>query len=188
MPFHTPVYYWAMPVACAFSSWGFVCLLIYFFRKKQKSLKDALAKEFSKLLLSNKEVIKNSIASQDNVEKIIPELDKHIHEFIAVKVPKEMPMIAMFIGEKTTHQIKEIFMKELSALFPVVLSQYFDKVFSEEKLRKIAEQQLSGSSETSIAQALQQKYKPLLLKIKAIAFIFGLVLGVIFILAIHLLT
>jgi hypothetical protein len=35
-----------------------------------------------------------------------------------------MPMIGMFIGEKTINELKAVFITELESLFPVIMKSY----------------------------------------------------------------
>ncbi len=52
-----------------------------------------------------------------------PLLETHVDEFLNKKLKEEIPMLAMFITEKTTNKVKEVFMKQLETLFPKVMSE-----------------------------------------------------------------
>ncbi|MBC8112315.1 MAG: DUF445 domain-containing protein [Verrucomicrobia bacterium] len=60
----------------------------------------------------------------ENVKKIMPLIEGHIDDFLRNKLKTKMPMIGMFIGDKTIIQLKEVFLQEIEELFPLVLKQY----------------------------------------------------------------
>ncbi|WP_315814403.1 hypothetical protein [Paraflavitalea speifideaquila] len=51
-------------------------------------------------------------------------MEVHVDEFLRKGLPKAFPMISTFIGERTINQLKEIFLKELETIFPVVMKGY----------------------------------------------------------------
>lgn len=65
------------------------------------------------------------------IEKAMPAIEKHIDEFLNIKLKEEIPMLAMFIGNKTTDKIKEVFINQLKQLFPQVMLQITDGVKNE---------------------------------------------------------
>ncbi|WP_051416702.1 hypothetical protein [Asinibacterium sp. OR53] len=86
--------------------------------------------------------IRRKITHPDNVQQIMPLVEAHIDHFLREKLSAEMPMISMFIGEKTIQQLKGIFIAEIQTLFPDMLSQYLDKLERELDLKKILAVQL----------------------------------------------
>jgi uncharacterized membrane protein YheB (UPF0754 family) len=100
----------------------------YFINKKLPSQQTALADRMARIaaqpeLFSFTE-IEEKISASDGLEKIRPTIEFHIDDFLRHRLSKEMPMISMFIGERTTNQLKGIFMKEMDAIFPVVMKSY----------------------------------------------------------------
>jgi hypothetical protein len=61
-------------------------------------------------------------ASQHSFEAVAPFIDKQLEDFFRNKLGAKMPMIAMFIGDKTIAQLKSIFMEELQSLFPQLMN------------------------------------------------------------------
>ena len=64
-------------------------------------------------------------------KKFLPAAEKHIDNFLRVRLGKERQhalMISMFIGEKTILQLKEVFMQELAELFPVIMKSYINNL------------------------------------------------------------
>ena len=68
--------------------------------------------------------LEEKISRPENLEKILPIIEGHIDDFLRNKLGKELPMIGMFIGDKTVGKVKEAFMKEIEALFPQIMMQY----------------------------------------------------------------
>jgi uncharacterized membrane protein YheB (UPF0754 family) len=119
-----------------FTNWMFIKMLFHprepkkvlgmtfhgVFPKRQKQLAEKLAavvsREFS---FTN---IEEKISDPKNLEKIMPTIESHVDEFLRVRLGKEMPMISMFIGDKTINKMKEALMKEIESLFPIVMKQY----------------------------------------------------------------
>jgi uncharacterized membrane protein YheB (UPF0754 family) len=67
--------------------------------------------------------LEQRISDPANMEKIKPLIETHIDDFLRNKLKEQMPMIGMFIGDKTIDTLKVIFMKEIEALFPQVMQQ-----------------------------------------------------------------
>ncbi|MBN8720609.1 MAG: hypothetical protein J0H85_14245 [Sediminibacterium magnilacihabitans] len=86
--------------------------------------------------------IRQKITHPDTVQQIMPMVEAHIDHFLREKLSAEMPMISMFIGEKTIQQLKGIFIAEIQTLFPDMLSQYLDKLERELDFKKILAVQL----------------------------------------------
>jgi hypothetical protein len=189
------ILYFIFPIACAFVCWVFISVLVYCFFSpqqpvnfagfklqgylpaKQNFILQAVFEKAELLILQQKEEMKQHITSQQSVEKIMPELEKHIDEFLTVKLPKDIPMLSMFIGEKTIYQIKEVFMKELRVLFPHILSTYLDEMLKAGSVRKMLTDKLSPSSASGAIIAFRNKNNFSIIRLKLFACIFGLIVG-----------
>ncbi|MEO5996514.1 MAG: DUF445 domain-containing protein [Chitinophagaceae bacterium] len=68
--------------------------------------------------------IEKKILDPSNLQKIMPEIEEHIDYFLRIKLKDAMPMVAMFVGDKTIVQLKEVFMTEMQTLFPVIMESY----------------------------------------------------------------
>jgi len=54
---------------------------------------------------------------------LLPLIDQNLDTFFKERLVQKMPVISMFIGEKTITQLKEVFIEELGTLFPDLISQ-----------------------------------------------------------------
>jgi len=88
--------------------------------------------------------IEQKIADPANLDKIMPVIEEHVDEFLRVKLVKEMPMIGMFIGDKTIATMKKIFMQELSSLFPEIMKSYAANLKAEFNPQKIITEKIAG--------------------------------------------
>jgi len=113
------------------------------------------------------------------MEKIMPAIEQHVDYFLRVKLGKEMPMIGMFIGDKTIETMKKIFMQELETLFPQVMKSYAANLKSEINLKKIITDKIAGipmdKLENVFHQQLSKEMNLVRLTGAAVGFIIGII-------------
>lgn len=110
-----------------------------------------------------------------NFDYVLPFIDAKLDDFFKHKLSEKLPMISMFIGDKTINQLKEVFIEELKQLFPELLSN------------------LASNTKAQLLNNLQDKWRPIiepkLLKgtrtVRWIASIIGFFWGVLILLIIH---
>ncbi len=98
-----------------------------FIPKHQLQLSARIGNLLSRELISFNQ-IEEKILDESTLQKIIPEIETHIDHFLRVKLKDAMPMVAMFVGDKTIVQLKEVFMTEMKILFPEIMRSYIDKL------------------------------------------------------------
>lgn len=59
-----------------------------------------------------------------SLEQMIPIIDEKLDDFFRHRLSEKLPMIAMFIGDKTIHQLKSVFLDELKQMFPALIQSY----------------------------------------------------------------
>jgi hypothetical protein len=111
------------------------------------------------------------------LDKLRPELEAHIDQFLTVKLKESMPVIGMLIGERTTRQLKEIFMKELEELFPLVMRKAASHMLSDVNIGQIISEKLSGIPPASIQEAFVPVLAPQLRRAQLFSLLIGLVIG-----------
>jgi uncharacterized membrane protein YheB (UPF0754 family) len=87
--------------------------------------------------------INEKLSGPETLEKAMPAIETHIDNFLNHKLKEAIPVISMFIGEKITNQLKELFLEELKELFPSIMSQFIGNLSQ------------SGDLEAEIAVKLQ---------------------------------
>ncbi|TXT28924.1 MAG: YheB protein [Chitinophagaceae bacterium] len=123
------------------------------FPKRQKQFAEKLGKLVSNELLSFED-IEQKISNPANISKMMPLVETHIDHFLRVKLAEQMPMISMFIGDKTINQLKTVFITELTELFPVIMKNYMQNMQGELDLEKIVIDKVSGFSSDKLEQIL----------------------------------
>ncbi|WP_114793171.1 hypothetical protein U0035_02960 [Niabella yanshanensis] len=115
---------YSIPLVSALIGWLFnravyQQLLNRYLPARKNAIAAMLGEKAGQLLPFSK--IEEKIGDAALVEKAMPMIESHIDEFLTVKLPQEIPMLAMFVGNKTTDKIKEVFITQLRALFPKVM-------------------------------------------------------------------
>ncbi len=123
------------------------------FPKRQKQFAEKLGKLVSEELLSFED-IESKISNPANINKLMPFVETHIDHFLRVKLPEQMPVISMFIGDKTINQLKEVFITELAELFPVIMKNYMNNLQEDLDLETIVTQKVAGFSSDKLEQIL----------------------------------
>jgi len=147
------------------------------FPKNQQLIAEKLGDVVSTELLSFKE-IEEKVTSPANLEKLKPEIEAHIDNFLRVKLKTTFPMFSMFIGDKTINQLKDAFLTELEELFPVLMKNYMTKLESDLDLKKIVTEKVAGFSSEKLEDILGQITKKEFKFLEIIGAIFGLLIGI----------
>ncbi|MBI3718431.1 MAG: DUF445 family protein [Sphingobacteriales bacterium] len=148
------------------------------FPKNQQEIAIKLGQVVSRELLSFEE-IEEKIISAENLEKLKPEIEKHIDDFLRNKLKEVFPMLSMFIGEKTIAQLKEAFLKELQSLFPVLMKSYMNKLQHDLNLERIVIEKVANFSTEKLEDILDQITRKEFKFLEIIGGLFGLLIGII---------
>jgi uncharacterized membrane protein YheB (UPF0754 family) len=125
------------------------------FPKKQRQIAESLGRIVGQQLLSFGD-IENTLTDPENVRRILPMVEEHVDHFLRNKLKEAMPMVAMFIGDKTIGQLKAVFMQELTELFPVILRNYVAHLREDLDLEKIVVEKIAGFSNDRLESMLNE--------------------------------
>lgn len=125
------------------------------FPKRQRQIAESLGRIVGQELLSFGDIEK-AITDPGNVRRILPLAEEHIDHFLRVKLKEAMPMISMFIGEKTIGQLKAVFMTELEELFPVIMKNYVANLRHDLDLERIVVEKIAGFSADRLESLLNE--------------------------------
>ncbi len=148
------------------------------FPKRQQQFAMKLGKLVSSELLSFDDIEKK-IANPQNVEKIMPVLEAHIDTFLKEKLTAQIPMLAMFVGEKTIAQVKGVFMTELQELFPVLMKQYMNTLQNELDLEQIVTEKVGKFSSDKLEEILNQIMSTEFRFVEIIGGVLGFLIGIV---------
>jgi uncharacterized membrane protein YheB (UPF0754 family) len=146
------------------------------FPKRQMQFAQHLGKLVSKELLSYTD-IEEKITHPDNLKKIMPIVDEHIENFLKNKLSTSLPMLSMFIGDKTIQQLKETFMVELEELFPILMKNYMGTLQQELDLEKIVVEKVSNFSSEKLEEILLQIMSKEFKFVEIIGAVLGFLIG-----------
>ena len=146
------------------------------FPKNQRLIAEKLGQVVGKELLSFDE-IEQKVTNPENIEKLKPEIEKHVDHFLRNKIQEVFPMLAMMIGEKTILQLKEALLTELETLFPTLMKSYMIKLEKDLDLEKIVTEKVANFSSEKLEDILNQITKREFKFLEFIGGFFGLLIG-----------
>ncbi len=146
------------------------------FPKKQKQIAENLGRIVGRELLSYEDIA-TKITDPNNLESMYPMVEAHIEKFLTEKLTVSMPMIAMFIGEKTIAQFKGIFMEELKLLLPELLKSYVGKLQNQLDLERIVYEKVAAFSSNKLEEMLNKILTKEFRFVELIGAILGFLIG-----------
>lgn len=146
------------------------------FPKRQQQFAEKLGKIVSNEFLSFAD-IEEKITNPENLKKIMPMIEEHVDHFLRVRLSDEMPVISMFIGDKTIGRVKAAFMNEIETLFPKVMKQYTGNLKSELDLESIVIKKVSSFSSDKLEEVLYQIMSKEFRFVEIIGAVIGFIIG-----------
>jgi uncharacterized membrane protein YheB (UPF0754 family) len=148
------------------------------FPKRQQQLAEKTGKLVSDEFFSSLN-LEQKINDPGNLEKVLPLIEKHVDDFLRFRLGEEMPMLKMFIGDKTISSLKKIFMLEIETLFPQVMKQYASNLQQELNLEQVVVEKIAGLSSDKLEEALYKAMSKELLYVKITGAVIGFIIGII---------
>lgn len=171
-----------LPLVSALLGWIIHSIGLRLFIKKilparQAMIAEQVGKLASREIMSFSQ-IEEKINNGEALQKLMPIIETHIDDFLRHKLGKAMPVISMFIGDKTINQLKSIFMKELEEIFPATIKTYFQHLQKDIDVEKIVREKIAGippeTMEMGIKQSMGEQLRLFLLFGALSGFIIGL--------------
>lgn len=122
--------------------------------------------------------IESKITGADNFQKLMPLIEVHVNEFLRIKLPKQMPMIGMFIGDKTINELKTVFITELESLFPVIMKSYISNLGADLDLGKLVKEKLNGLSLVQLEKTFRKSMAKDIRKLGLLGAGIGFLIGI----------
>jgi len=185
-----------IPVATALSSWITIKLLLTFLFHPQQARsilgfkvqgvlpakKSFIASAIGKLAATqflSAGVIEEKINDPSNLQKIMPVIEEHIDDFLRNKLKKEMPVVAMFVGDKTISSLKKVFITELETLFPKIISGFVSNIVNDLNIEQLVAQKINDVSLSDVEVTFQKELSTELRLVKLISGLIGLLIGLV---------
>ena len=148
------------------------------FPKRQQQFAEKLGKLVSNELLSFQD-IEQKITNPANVQKLMPLIENHLDDFLRKKLADQMPIISMFIGDKTIEQLKKVFAAELELLFPVIMKNYMNNLQAELDLERIVTEKVASFSSAKLEEILNAIMKKEFFFVEIIGGVLGFIIGLV---------
>ena len=148
------------------------------FPKRQQQFAEKLGKLVSDEFLSFDD-IEEKISNPENLKKIMPMIENHVDDFLRNRLKDEMPVISMFIGDKTIGNLKKMFMQEIEMLFPQVMKQYAINLKTELDLEQIVIQKVANFSSDKLEEVLYQIMSKEFRFVEIIGAVIGFIIGIV---------
>ncbi len=148
------------------------------FPKRQTQFAEKLGKLVSTELLSFEE-IQAAITNPENLKGLMPKLETAVDHFLRNKLSEVMPMISMFIGDKTIDKIKIVLTDEIQQLFPEMIEQYVSSMKNNLDLEKIVTEKVTGFSSDKLESILYQVMSKEFKFIEILGGVLGFLIGLI---------
>jgi hypothetical protein len=150
-------------------SWGFIKIIFFphqSIRVAGRKWQSLFSKKAGQISINQ---ILPPLTQEDSFQKLLPFIDAKLDEFFKERLVQKMPVISMFIGDKTITQLKEVFLEELEQIFPGLLSEFTQSTANAFLLN--IETKWSKELETYLLKATQ--------KIRIITFALGFIWGLV---------
>lgn len=148
------------------------------FPKRQKQFAEKLGKLVSNELLSFQD-IEQKITNPNNVKMLMPMVEEQIDNFLRNKLKEKMPIISMFIGDKTISELKTVFTQELEEMFPKIMSNYMTKLQQDLDLEKIVFEKVSNFSSDKLEEILNDIMNKEFRFVEIIGAVLGFIIGLV---------
>jgi len=148
------------------------------FPKRQRQFAEKLGKLVSAEFLSFDD-IEQKISDPLNLKKVMPMIEDHVDDFLRVKLSQEMPVLSMFIGDKTINTLKKTFMQEIEILFPQIMKQYALNLKTELDLEHIVIKKVAAFSSDKLEEVLYQIMSKEFRFVEIIGAVIGFIIGLV---------
>jgi len=145
---------------------------------KQKQLSLLIGRSVAENFISA-EMIEQKITDPKNLQKIMPVVEEHIDDFLRNKLKKQMPVIGMFIGDKTINSLKEVFIKELEHLFPQVMKNFASNMKEDLDIEQLVSEKINAISIPQLEKTVRSNLSTEIRYLSVSSAAVGLAIGII---------
>jgi uncharacterized membrane protein YheB (UPF0754 family) len=184
-----------VPFISAISSWLVIKIFIYYLFHPTNPIsvagfkvqgilpahKSTMANELGKLAVKEflpTKMLEDKITDPAQVQKIMPVIEEHIDDFLRNKLKREMPVISVFIGEKTIGSLKKVFMTELESLFPKIIGGFASNMVNDLNVEDLISRKINDLSTSEVESAFHKNFSRQIKRAQAGAALIGLFIGV----------
>jgi len=188
--------FWLQPFIAAFTGWFTTWIAIYMlfhprkpirflgitiqgiFPKRQKQVAEKLGGVVAKELIHFSEIAVQ-LKDPEQLKELTPTIEKHLDNFLHVKLKEKLPVISMFVGGGTLDKIKEGMMEEIALLLPEIIHQYTDSLSKKIDIEKMVTEKVANFSSDKLEEILQAVMKKEFWFLEIIGGVLGFVIGLV---------
>ncbi|MBS1644176.1 MAG: hypothetical protein JST36_03990 [Bacteroidetes bacterium] len=186
----------SIPLATALSGWlGIRLLGVALFRPRQikhiagLKLQGVLPKSQQRLAtqigdqlgsnLLQLDQLSTQLQSPEQVQELMPGIERHIDGFLQQRLKEKIPVLAMFLSDEILQTIKKSLLEEIQSLLPQVIGQYADSLSQKLNPGKLIADRLAAISseqlETLLKGAIGAELKRVAWGAAFLGFLIGLI-------------
>src|ERR1700744_211090 len=170
------IMFWLQPFIAAFTGWFTTWIAIFMlfhprepkrflgitiqgiFPKRQRQVAEKLGAVVARELIHFDEIAAQ-LKNPALLGELTPTIEKHLDNFLQVKLKEKLPVISMFVGGGTMDKIKEGMLEEISLLLPEIIGQYTDSLSKRIDIEKMVTEKVSNFSSDKLEQILESVMK-----------------------------
>ncbi len=146
------------------------------FPKRQQQFATKLGTVVANELLHFDEIAER-IKDPAHLQDLAPFIEKHIDEFLQVKLKEKLPVISMFVGEGTLQKIKEGLMEEIELLLPQIVGKFTDKLSAHIDVEEIVTEKVANFSSDKLEEILLSIMKKEFRFVELLGGVLGFMIG-----------
>jgi uncharacterized membrane protein YheB (UPF0754 family) len=148
------------------------------FPKRQRQVAEQLGRVVAKELIHFDEIAAQ-LKDPEMLTGLTPTIEKHLDNFLQVKLKEKLPVISMFVGEGMMLKVKEGMLEEIALLLPEIISQYTSSLSTKIDIEKMVTEKVANFSSDKLEEILQAVMKKEFWFLEIVAAVLGLVIGLI---------
>ena len=117
------------------------------------------------------------IKDPEHLGELAPFIEKHIDEFLQIKLKEKLPVISMFVGEGTLGKIKEGLMEEINLLLPQLIDQFTGRLATSIDIEEMVSSKVSKFSSDKLEEILLSIMKKEFQFVEILGGVLGFIIG-----------
>lgn len=148
------------------------------FPKRQKMFAERISKVVGEELIHIDE-IKEAIKKPENLTEVFDLIDEKIEAFLRTKLGQAMPLLAMFINDKTIATIKEVLSEEVKGMLPTAIDRFADNLEKHFDIEQVVFEKVAAFPVEKLESVLMGILQKELKFIEVVGAILGAIIGLV---------
>ena len=147
------------------------------FPKGQQQFALKLGSVVANDLLHVDEIV-DKIKDPKNLDSLKPFIDKHVDEFLKIKLTEKLPVISMFLGDSSLNKVKKGLIEEIDLLLPQVIEQFTTSLQQKLDIQSIVAEKVAQFSSDKLEQILVDIMKKEFKFVEILGGVLGFIIGI----------